>query len=176
MPTTTSLRTQGSRVWRWLIRKGHPCIGVAACLLTTVTMPAADDSMLGPGQAQKPAVQQSVPVAPDAKTNVTNGADSACIVKSGDAVIVTKTSVGGSAEEDADQGMSKVSSEAPRREDMTLPAPPRDELDNDQIHLSVETKSREESRSDKSKTSNAGSDLKCTPHEAAPKPEPAMKN
>ena len=51
---------------------------------------------------------------------------------------------------------------------MTLPAPSRDEWDNDQIHLSVETKSREESRSEKSKTSHAGSDLKCTPQEAAP--------
>ncbi len=149
---------------------------MAACLLTTVTMPAADDSMLGRDQAQRPAVQQNIPVAPDAKTNITNGADSACIVKSGDAVIVTKTGVTGSAEENADQGMSKASSEAPRREDMTLPAPSGDEWDNDQIHLSVETKSREESRSEKSKTSNAGSDLKCTPHEAAPKPEPAMKN
>lgn len=168
MPTKISLRTQGSRVWRWLIRKGHLCIGVAACLLTTVIVPAAG--------AQRPAVQQSTPVAPDAKTNVTNGADSACIVKSGDATIVTKTGVTGSAEENADQGMSKASSGAPKREDLTLPAPSSDEWDNDHIHLGVETKSREESRSEKSKTSNAGSDLKCTRQEAAPKPEVAVKN
>lgn len=176
MPTRISLRAQGSRVWRWLIRKGHLCIGLAACLLATVIVSAADDSMLGRGQAQRPAVQESVPVAPDAKTSTTNGADSACIVKSGDAAITTKTGVTGSAEENAGQGVSKASSEDPRREDMTLPAPSRDEWDNDQIHLSVETKSREESRSEKSKTSHAGPDLKCTPQEAAPKPEPAVKN
>ena len=177
MPTRIRLRAQESRVWRWLIRKGHLCICLAACLLTTVIMSAADDSMLGRGQAQRPAVQESVPVAPDAKTSTTNGADSACIVKSGDAAITTKTGVTGSAEENAGQGVSKASSEDPRREDMTLPAPPsRDEWDNDQIHLSVETKSREESRSEKSKTVNAGSDLKCTTQEATPKPEPAVKN
>jgi hypothetical protein len=176
MPTRISLRAQESRVWRWLIRKGHLCICLAACLLTTVIMSAADDSMLGRGQAQRPAVQQSMPVTPDAKTDTTNGADSACIVKSSDAAIVTKTGVTGSAEENAGQGMSKASSEAPRREDMTLPAPSRDEWDNEQIHLSLETKSREESRSEKSKTVNAGSDLKCTTQEATPKPEPAVKN
>ena len=176
MPTKISLRAPGPRVWRWLIRKGHLCIGAAACLFTIVIMPTAGNSMLGRGQAQRPAVQQSMPVAPDAKTNNTNGADSACIVKSDDAVIVTKTGVTNSAEENADSGMSKASSEAPKPEDMTLPAPSGDKWDNDQIHLGVETKSKEESRSEKSKPPNAGSDLKCTPQEAAPKPEPAVKN
>ncbi len=168
MPTKVNLRAHGSRVWRGLVRKGHLFIGVAACLLTTVIVPAAG--------AQRPGVQQNTPVAQDAKTNVTNGADSACIVKSGDTAIVTKTGVTGSAEENADQGMSKASSGTPKREDLTLPEPSREEWDNDQIHLSVETKSREESRSEKSKPSNAGSDLKCTPQEAAPRPEAAVKN
>ncbi len=176
MPTTISLRAQRPRLWRQLIRTARPYIGVAVCLLTgVISMPAAD-SKPGLDPAQKPATQQSMPLAPDGKTNSPTGADAACIVKSSDAGIVTKTGAAGSAQENADQGMSNATSEAPRREDMTLPATSKEEWDNDQIHLSVETQSKEESRSEKSKTSNAGSDLKCTPHETAPKPEPAIKN
>jgi hypothetical protein len=128
--------------------------------------------------SRTPTAQQNVPTAKDGKTKTANGADSAsCKIKAGDPAIATNTGEAALPAENNDQErMSKASNRALSGENLTLQAPSREEWTKDQIHLGAETTLREESRSDKYENSRAGSDLKCTPHEAAPTTEPAMPN
>src|ERR1035437_381640 len=166
------------RVWRFLSWDRQVRVVVAAWLLTSCILMHAQDSKPAQEHAQTPAAQQNVPMAKDGKTQIANGADSAsCKIKSDDPAIVTNTGEAAlPGRSDDQERMNKASNKASSGESLTLEAPSREEWTKDQIHLGAETTLREESRSDKSENSRAGSDLKCTPHEATPKTEPAMPN
>jgi hypothetical protein len=130
--------------------------------------------------AKTAAAQQNAPETPETKdgeTRIANDATSpACKIKSDDPPIVTHTGEAAAPGKSEDrEGMSKGTNEASSGENLTLPAPAREEL-TDQIQLDAEAASREESGSEKSVNSKTGSDLKCTPREAATKTELAKPN
>lgn len=163
------------RRWRLLIWDGWVLAVVAAWLITSCVSIYAEDSK--PDEhPQTSAVQQNVPTTKDRKTKNANAAVSAtCKIRSDDPAIVTHTGEAASrGENDGQEQMSKASNKASSAQSLTLQAPSREESTKDEINLSAKTTSREESRSDKSENSRAGSDLKCTPHEAAPKTESSI--
>ena len=164
-------------LWRLLIWDGRVLALVAAWLLASCVSMYAEDSK--PDEhARTPTAQQNLPTAKDGKTKTANGADSAsCKIKSDDPAIATNPGEAALPAENNDQErMSKASNRAPSEENLTLQAPSREEWTKDQIHLGAETTLKEESRSDKYENSRAGSDLKCTPHEAATTTGSAMPN
>jgi hypothetical protein len=182
MRTRVSSADQGCLPrWRLLICDGRVLAVVAVWLLTSCVSMHAEDSKPDK-HVRTPAAQQNLPTAKtakkDEKTETANGADSpSCKIKSDDPAIATSTGEAALPAENSDQErMSKASHKAPAGENLTLPAPSREEWTKDQIHLGAETTLREESRTDKYENSRAGSDLKCTPHEATPTTEPAMPN
>lgn len=161
-----------------LIWDGRVLAMVAAWLLTgCVSMHAADSK---PDEhAHTPAAHRNVPTANEGKTRTANGADSAsCKIRSEDPTTAANTALPA---ENNDQNndqerMSKVSNGASSGESLTLQAPSRKEWTEERIHLGAETTLREEPLNDQHEHSRAGSDPKCTPHEAATKNEPAMSN
>jgi hypothetical protein len=165
------------RLWR-LGWGGHIRLVVAACVLTTFISMHAEESKPTREHTATTTGQQKRPAAKDDKTKVPNGIDSAsCTISSGHPAIVTKTGEAAVPRESDEQDrMSNANYKAPSGENLTLKDSSREEWGKDQIHFGAGTSLREESRSETSEDSNAGSDLKCTPHEAAPKTEPAMPN
>jgi hypothetical protein len=148
-------------------------LGVVAAWLfmSCVSMQAADPK---PDEhPQTAAVQQNAPTAKDSKKKIANAAVSAtCKIKSDDSGIVTNPGeVASPGESDGQEQISKASNKASSGESLTLQAPSPEEWTKDEINASGRTTLREESRSDKSENPKAGSDLKCTPHEAASKTE-----
>src|SRR5260370_6667310 len=171
MRTRVSSAEQGCLPrWRLLICDGRVLAVVAVWLLTNCVAMHAEDSK--PDEhVRTPAAQQNLPTAKtaekDEKTETANGVDSpSCKIKSDDPAIATSTGEAALPAENNDQElMSKASHNAPARENLTLPAPSREERTKDQIHLGAETTLREESRTDKYENSKTGSDLQCPPHE-----------
>lgn len=150
---------------------------VAAWLMTSCVLLHAEDSK--PDEpAQTSATQQNTTKVKDGKTKTATRSDSAsCKIKSDDPAVVTHAGEAASPEGNNNQErISGASNEASSGENLTLQAPSREEWTKDQINLGAETASKEESRSEKSGNLKAGSDLKCTSHEAVPKTEPAMPN
>jgi hypothetical protein len=148
-------------------------LGVVAAWLfmSCVSMQAADPK---PDEhPQTAAVQQNAPTAKDSKKKFANAAVSAtCKIKSDDSGIVTNPGeVASPGESDGQEQISKASNKASSGESLTLQAPSREEWTKDEINASGRTTFREESRSDEAENPKAGSDLKCTPHEAASKTE-----
>jgi hypothetical protein len=158
--------------WRLLGWEGLILSVVAAWLFTSCVSMQAEDPK--PDQhPQTAAVQQNAPTTKDSKKKIANAAVSAtCKIKSDDSAIVTNPGeVASPGESDGQEQISKASTKASSRESLTLQAPSREEWTKDEINASGRTTSREESRSDKSENPKPGSDLKCTPHEAASKTE-----
>lgn len=147
---------------------------VAAWFFTSCVSMQAED----PKPAEHPqttAVQQNTPTTNDnkKKKKIANVAVSAtCKIKSDDSAIVTNPGeVASPGESGGQEKISKASNKASSGESLTLQAPSREEWTKDEINASGTTTLREESRSDRSENPKAGSDLKCTPHEAASKTE-----
>jgi hypothetical protein len=164
------------RFGRRLIWNGPALIVIVVVgLLTSGFSVRAEDSKSAREHSQTPA-QQNEPVAKDEKATIANSPDAtSCVVKSNN--LATKTGNAPSpGEGDNRERMSTASGEAAFGETVTLQASPKAEWGRDQIHLDAETDSRDESGREKSENSSAGSDLKCTLHEAAPKTEPAQRN
>lgn len=141
---------------------------VAAWLFTSCVSVQAEDPKRDVGP-QTAAGQQNAPTTRDSKKKIANAAVSAtCKIKSDDSAIVTNPGeVPSPGESDGQEQISKASNKASSGESLTLQAPSREEWTKDEINVSGKTTSREESRSDRSENPKAGSDLKCTPHEAA---------
>jgi hypothetical protein len=177
MMRTKASSTGSVRLWR-LGWGGHIRLVVAACALSTLISMHAEESKPTREHTATATGQQNLPAAKDEKTKVPNGIDSAsCTISSGHPAIVTKTGEAAVPRESDEQDrMSKANYKAPSGDKLALPDPSRQEWGKDQIHFGAGTSLRDESRSETSEDSNAGSDLKCTPHEAAPKTEPAMPN
>jgi len=178
------MRTKGSSAnqgymsrWRLLIRDAWVLLVGAAWLLASC-VPLRAEGPKPDEHAKMPVAHQNVPTIKDGKKEMANGAASAaCKIKADDHALVTNTGEPPSPKENDDQEqMSKTSNHASSGENLTLLPPVREDWTKDQIKLDTETNSQEESRSDKSVHSPAGSDLKCTPHGAVPKPEPTMPN
>ncbi len=159
--------------WRLLTWEGLILRVVAAWLFTSCVSMQAE----GPKPDEHPqtaAVQQNAPTTKDSKKKIANAAVSAtCKIKSDDSAIVTNPGeVATQGESDGQEQISKASNKPSSGESLTLQAPSREEWTKDEINVSEKTAYRiEESRSDKSENPKAGSDLKCTPHEAASKTE-----
>ena len=174
----TKVRPTAQRCKRlspFIIRNWHVCIVVTAWLLTTCISMHAQDSTPAREHARTRAPQKNVPNPKHGETKIANEADPAlCVIKSDDAGIATKAGEASPKEGDGRNGMSNENNEATSGENLSL-QPAQPEWGKDQIHLSVETNLREESRREKSE-SGAGSELKCTPHEGTAKPEPAIPN
>jgi hypothetical protein len=149
---------------------------VAAWLFACCIPVHAEDSK-PPDHIQTPAAQQRVTTAKDGKATITNGSDAACTTKPDGPVMRPDTGEAASSAEKGDQErMSRASDKSSARESLTLQAPSQEDWTKDQIHLSTETTLGEESRRDKSDDLKPGSELKCTPHEAAPKTELVTPN
>jgi hypothetical protein len=155
----------------WVLLVGAAWL-LASCAPLRAEGPKPDE------HAKMPVAHRNVPTIKDGKKEMANGAASAaCKIKADDHALVTNTGEAPSPKENDDQEqMSKTSNNASSGESLTLLPPVREDWTKDQIKLDRETNSQEESRSGKSEHSQAGSDLKCTPHEAVPKPEPTMPN
>lgn len=162
--------------WRLLIwDKCVPAV-VAAWLLTSCISMGAQD-LKSDEHAKTAAAQRNASEKKDGETKIANEETSAaCKIKSDDPPIVTHTGEAASPGKGDDlERMSKGSNETTSGENLTLPAPAPEEL-TDQVQLDAEAASREESRNEKSVNSKTGSDLKCTPREAATKTELAVPN
>jgi len=158
--------------WRSLGGEGLILGVVAAWLFTSCVSMQAEDPK--PDEhPQTAAVQQNAPTTKDSKKKIANAAVSAtCKIKSDDSAIVTNPGeVASPGESDGQEQISKASNKASSGESLTLQAPSREEWTKDEINASGRTTFREESRSDEAENPKAGSDLKCTPHEAASKTE-----
>ena len=161
----------------FIIRNGHVSIVVTAWLLITCISMHAQDSTPAREHARTRAAQKNVPNTKDKdrETKIANEADPAlCVIKPDDPGIATKTGESVPKESDGRDRMSKENNEATSGENLSL-QPAQQEWGKDQIHLGVETNLKEESRREKSESS-AGSELKCTPHEATANTEPAIPN
>lgn len=178
------MRTKGSSAnqgymprWRLLIWEAWVLLGVAAWLLASC-VPLRAEGPKPDEHAKMPVAQQNVPTIKDGKKERANGAASAaCKIKADDHALVTNMGEAASPKENDDQGqMSKTSNNASSGESLTLLPPVREDWTKDEIKLGTEANSQEQSRSGESEHSRAGSDLKCTSHESAPKPEPSMPN
>ena len=178
------MRTKGSSEnqrymsrWRLLTCDARVLLVGAAWLLASC-VPLRAEGPKPDEHAKMPVAHQNVPTIKDGKKEMANGAASAaCKIKADDHALVTNTGEAPSPKENDDQEqMSKTSNNAASGESLTLLPPVREDWTKDQIKLDTETNSQEESRSGKSEHSRAGSDLKCTPREAVPKPETSMPN
>jgi len=141
---------------------------LAAWLLaSSVAVQAADAKADKP--AQRPDAQQNKTMARDKNKNttITSETDSAsCKLKSNDSAIRINTGeaalqVGSETQEEITR-TNNTSSE----ENLTLPAPSREEFALDQTRLSSEAAVTEQSQKYKSDNSKTSVDLKCTPKEA----------
>jgi len=158
--------------WRLLGWEGL-ILGVVAVWLFTSCLSLQAEDPKPDEHPQTAAVQQNAPTTKDSKNKIANAAVSAtCKIKSDDSAIVTNPGdVASPAESDGQEQISKASNKASSGESLTLQAPSREEWTKDEIDASGRTTFRKESGSDKSENPKAGSDLKCTPHEAASKSE-----
>jgi hypothetical protein len=149
---------------------------VAAWLLASCISVGAQDSKAGE-HATTAAAQQNASETKDNEPGIPSDATSAaCKIKSDDAPIVTHTGEAASPGKGDDlERISNGNNETSSGENLTLRSPAREEL-TDQVQLDAEADSRKESRSEKSVNSKTGSNLKCTPREAATKTELAMPN
>lgn len=163
-------------LWRLFICVRHCRVVVAAWLFTCCVLVDAEDSK-PTDHTQTPAAQHRVTTPRDGKATTSNGSDAACKIKSDDPAVRTNTGAAAlPAERDGQERMSRASDKPASGESLTLQAPSREDWTKDQIHLTTETTLGEASRRDKSDASTPGSDMKCTPHEAAPKTELATPN
>ena len=178
MRTKGSSANQGYMSRRRLLICDAWVLLVGAAWLLASSVPLRAEGPKPDEHAKMPVAPQNVPTIKDGKKEMANGAASAaCKIKADDHALVTNTGEPASPKENDDQEqMSKTSNHASTGESLTLLPPVREDWTKDQIKLDTETNSQEESRSGKSEHSRAGSDLKCTPREAVPKPETSMPN
>jgi len=178
MRTKASSVNQGYMSRRRLLICDAWVLLVGAAWLLASSVPLRAEGPKPDEHAKMPVAHQKVPTIKDGKKEMANGAASAaCKIKADDHALVTNTGEAPSPKENDDQEqMSKTSNNAASGESLTLLPPVREDWTKDQIKLDTETNSQEESRSGKSEHSRAGSDLKCTPREAVPKPETSMPN
>src|SRR5580704_12463115 len=177
MRTKGSSANQGYMSRRRLLICDAWVLLVGAAWLLASSVPLRAEGPKPDEHAKMPVAPQNVPTIKDGKKEMANGAASAaCKIKADDHALVTNTGEAPSPKENDDQEqMSKTSNNA-SGESLTLLPPVREDWTKDQIKLNTETNSQEEPRSSKSEHSQARSDLKCTPHESVPKPEPTMPN
>ena len=162
-------------MWRLLIWLGHCLVVVAVSLLTFCVPVHAEDSK-PTDRTQTPAAKQKVLTAKDGKGTTANSPDAACKIRSDDPAVRTNTGEGALPAERNDQERMSRASDKPSSGENLILQTPREDWTKDQTPLSTETTLGDESRRDKSDGSKTGSELKCTPHEAAPKTELATPN